>query len=204
MRTTAIKAIFNYWRSIATGTVPARTTVDPRALKAHLPDLFMLERLNQARFGFRLAGTRLCARYGRELRNSDFMALWPNAQHAQILTALNRCVQTGQPLVLDGTAAVYDGDSVGFQILVLPLADANGQVSRIMGAMITDNDVAMRYGTPIISQMLQDVTIPDTGLVIVPETTSAFAAARQTSVSFLRVVDGSKMADAPRGANAAA
>jgi hypothetical protein len=192
MREAAVKAIYSYWRAIAAGEpVPARTAIDPRALKSHLADLFILERLDRAVFSFRLAGTRVCARYGRELRDRDFIRLWSGEQQGEILASLNRCLQKPEPLVLKGTAATLDAANVDFQILLLPLADANGQVNRILGAMITADDIALKQGATLISQTVEAVVTPSLGSAA-PQTTAAFIRARPTHVSFLRVVDGSK------------
>ncbi len=201
MREAAVKAIYSYWRSIAADdAVPARAAVDPRALKAHLADLFILERLDRAVFGFRLAGTRICARYGRELRDHDFVRLWPSEQQGEILASLNRCLQKPEPLVLKGTAATLDGQSVGFQVLLLPLADPSGQATRILGAMITADDLALKQGATLISQTVEGVVTPSLGVARAAQATSAFVRARETHVSFLRVVDGSKDAQRERPA----
>lgn len=204
MREAAVKSIYTYWRSLAANdSVPARNAIDPRALKSHLADLFILERLDRAVFGFRLAGTRVCARYGRELRDHDFVRLWPSQQHAQVLSSLNRCLQKPEPLVLRGNAATLDGQAVPFQVLLLPLCDANGQVTRILGAMITADDQALRQGATLISQTLEGVITPSLGVTREPAAAPAFVAGRETRVSFLRIVDGSKAIGDKLAVNAA-
>lgn len=190
----AAKAILSYWRSVAPETgAPERSAIDPRALKAHLPDLFILERMDRAVFAFRLAGTRLCARYGRELRDHDFVRLWQTRQHGQILGALNQTLQNAEPVLIKGAAATLDGKSVPFDIVLMPLNDAEGRPTRILGAMITQDNVALRDGVPLISQAFEHIAVAaveDAPLDFAA--TAAFTAARETHVSFLRVVDGDK------------
>ncbi|BCW88331.1 hypothetical protein sos41_14700 [Alphaproteobacteria bacterium SO-S41] len=195
MRQTAAKAILSYWQAIApeAGGAPAHATVEPRALKAQLPDLFLVERLDRAVFAFRLAGTRLCARYGRELRDHDFVRLWPAAQQGEILAQLNRCLQTAQPVMLRGVAATLDGKPVGFEIVLMPLTDAEGRATRVLGAMLTDDDKALRDGAILISQRLENSSdAADYERALEDASSAAFSKARETKVSFLRVVDGLK------------
>ncbi len=196
MRQAAAQTILSYWQAIQpeAGGAPAHATVEPRALKSHLPDLFVVERLDRAVFAFRLAGTRLCARYGRELRDHDFVRLWPAAQQGEILTQLNHCLQSARPVVLQGAAATLDGKTVAFEILMMPLTDAEGRATRLLGAMLAADDRALRDGTILISQRLEaSVDAAQHATVIAaPQTSAVFAGARETKVSFLRVVDGSR------------
>lgn len=192
MRQTAARTILSYWQAIAPDDgAPAQASVAPRALKRFLPDIFLLERLDRAVFAFRMAGTRLCARYGRELRDHDFVRLWPAAQHGDILAALGRCLQDARPVTLEGAAATLDGKTVSFQILLMPLTDTEGRVTRLLGAMLTADDQALRDGQILINQTL-DAAIDPLRAAAYAEPTPAFAMARETKVSFLRVVDGWK------------
>lgn len=188
MRQSAAKAIFSYWQSLApeAGVAPARSAIEPRHLKPHLPDIFILERLDRAVFAFRLAGTRLCARYGRELRDHDFIRLWPAADHGLMLEALNRCLQAPEPVALRGVAATLDGRSVAFDLLLLPIADSDGQVTRIMGALLPEDDRALREGAIYVSQTIERAVEAELETIA----SAAFAEARETHVAFLRVIDG--------------
>ena len=166
MRQTAARTILSYWQAIAPDEgAPAQASVAPRALKRFLPDIFLLERLDRAVFAFRMAGTRLCARYGRELRDHDFVRLWPAAQHGDILAALGRCLQDARPVTLEGAAATLDGKTVSFQILLMPLTDTEGRVTRLMGAMLTADDQALRDGQILINQTLDAAIDPLLSLI---------------------------------------
>jgi hypothetical protein len=196
MRQAAAQTILSYWQAIApeAGGAPAHATVEPRALKGLLPDLFVIERHDRAVFAFRLAGTRLCARYGRELRDHDFVRLWPASQQGEILTQLNHCLQSARPVVLQGAAATLDGKAVAFEIVLMPLTDGEGRATRILGAMLPADDRALRDGAILISQRLETSldAMHYPVAVTAPQPSAVFAGARETKVSFLRVVDGSR------------
>lgn len=194
MRQAAATKILSYWDSLsADSAVPAASAVDPRALKSHLPDLFMIERLDRAVFAFRLAGTRMCQRFGRELRDHDFVRLFPAAQQGDVLAQLTSALQTGESLVLDARAATLDGTIVAAEIVLMPLTDAEGRVVRLLGALLPEDDFALRHGEIYVSLRLEAATTgAGYGAAAAAAATAVFASARETHVSFLRVVDGTK------------
>lgn len=205
MRQTTATQILNHWSSLKTGdSAPAFSDIDPRALKFALPDLFILERHAQAVFSFRLAGTRMCQRFGRELRDHDFVRLFPAAQHGALLVELGRALQTGEPVVLTARAATLNDDSTEAELVLLPLADASGNVVRILGALLPDNDEAVRNGECYIALHLSGaVSAAKYADATREAAVASFAAARETHVSFLRVVDGHKDRRADAGSAAA-
>src|SRR5687768_17621081 len=69
--------LFQYWNRLRNGRVaPKRTEIEPADIKALLPDTFILEKDTRREAVFRLAGTRLCSLYGRELKGFSFPSLW--------------------------------------------------------------------------------------------------------------------------------
>lgn len=194
MRQDAATKILAYWESLqGDAPVPSAASVDPRALKGHLPDIFMLERLDRAVFAFRLAGTRMCARFGRELRDHDFIRLFPAAQQGEMLTRLNQALQAGESVVLDALAATLDGRTIETQIVLMPLTDGEGNVVRLLGALLPADDFALRNGEIYVALRLEAATTGAAyGAAAEAAASAVFAAARETHVSFLRVVDGMK------------
>ena len=70
-------ALFQYWNRLRAGRpAPKRTEIEPADIKTLLADTFILERDTRGEAVFRLAGTRLCASYGRELKGFAFASLW--------------------------------------------------------------------------------------------------------------------------------
>ncbi len=194
MRQAAATKILAYWDSLnSESLVPAASAVDPRALKSHLPDLFMLERLDRAVFAFRLAGTRMCQRFGRELRDHDFVRLFPAKQHGEVLAQLNRALQTGESVVIQAGAVMLDNTTVGAEIVLMPLTDAEGRVVRLLGALLPEDNDALRNGECYVALRLEAAqSAAAYGAAQEAAANAVFAAARETRVSFLRVVDGHK------------
>ena len=68
---------FAYWDQKRAGAqAPDRSEIEPEAVRDLLPDIFVLSCDNAARFPFRVAGTRLCALLGRDLKDKSFLELF--------------------------------------------------------------------------------------------------------------------------------
>ena len=77
---------------------------------------------------FRLAGTRLCATYGRELKGLPFRLLFPN--NDRLVARLVSRVMEGRSVVVIGSEAISrDGRSIAFEALLLPLDAGEGRRS---------------------------------------------------------------------------
>ncbi|SPZ35149.1 PAS domain-containing protein [Agrobacterium tumefaciens] len=73
MKSMAGLDIYAYWDELrGKRSAPRREDIDPAKLKHHLGDLFILTDKGENTPFFRLAGTRLCDLFGRELRIARF------------------------------------------------------------------------------------------------------------------------------------
>jgi hypothetical protein len=80
MQQEATIALFQYWNRLRGGRpVPLRSEIEPADIKRLLADTFILEADGRDEAIFRLAGTRLCAVYGRELKGFAFPSLGARA-----------------------------------------------------------------------------------------------------------------------------
>src|SRR5690606_38903850 len=77
MRHEGTTDLFRYWNRLRDGRpAPKRTEIEPADIKTLLADTFILEKDVRGEAVFRLAGTRLCAIFGRELKGFAFTSLW--------------------------------------------------------------------------------------------------------------------------------
>ena len=77
MKNEATIDLFSYWNRLrGQRPAPTRTEIEPSDIRQHLADTFILERDARGESVFRLAGTRVCATYGRELKNFSFSSLF--------------------------------------------------------------------------------------------------------------------------------
>lgn len=136
MRHAATRILFAYWdRLRGDRAAPERGEIEPGAIRHVLADTFILEVDVAGQAVFRLAGTRLCALAGAELRGRPFASLWPDDAAAEV----GHLVDT----VLDDTAGVIGGivgttargATVNLELLMLPLRHRGKTHARMLGAL---------------------------------------------------------------------
>ncbi|MBD3848163.1 hypothetical protein GGC47_001687 [Bosea sp. OAE752] len=136
MKNTSTRLVFDYWDALrGERAAPERGEIEPGALRHALADTFILENEPIGPV-FRLAGTRLCALIGHELRGRPFAAIWPEVE-AQ--GDMRRLVQT----VMDETAGAVAGLSgetstgapIYLELLLLPLRYRGRTHARVLGAL---------------------------------------------------------------------
>lgn len=136
MKNTSTRLVYEYWDELrGERAAPERGEIEPGALRHALADTFVLENEPIGPV-FRLAGTRICALIGSELRGRAFSALWPDVESQG---EIRRLVQT----VMDETAGAVAGLSaetqtgapVYLELLLLPLRYRGRTHARVLGAL---------------------------------------------------------------------
>jgi hypothetical protein len=141
MKTRPSTDIFRYWQTLRQGSdVPSRDQIDPGALRHILADLFILEADGAAAPRFRLAGTRICSLFVRELRGTRFDGLWSASDMARLSRIARTVLAGGAPMLVQASGITANGDRLDVEIALLPLrstagASSNGPADRIFGSM---------------------------------------------------------------------
>ena len=105
-RSAAIRRLADYWeaqRGIA--FAPSRDDIDPSAMKADLPNLFMLDVLRDgADYRYRLVGTKVAAFSRRDVTGRTFSELYGNQPQVleQVLAVFAKVLSTRRPVYASG------------------------------------------------------------------------------------------------------
>ena len=84
MKHAASRELYAYWEERrGTRPAPERAEIEPGAIRGVLSDAFILALDGSAGHPVRLAGTRVCALFGRELKGESFLDLWGAAKPAR-------------------------------------------------------------------------------------------------------------------------
>ena len=137
MRHPSTKTVFDYWNAQrGTRAAPERADIDPIAIRHALGDTFMLAADFVDELRFRLAGTRVCALFCREIKGETFAGLWNETSRdlIQELLGIVTSEQVGAVAGLRGRAA--DGDTVDLELLLLPLAHSGHARIRALGVLV--------------------------------------------------------------------
>lgn len=133
-----LRPVRDYWeRKRGARPMPPRHEVEPAELKAYLRNLFLIEPLPGAEFRYRLLGSEITDRYGRNSTGKTVRETY--AQQPAIAdwyTALLQAVTTcRRPVFASGTLATVGKGHVLSEAVFLPLSDDGASVTMIFGAV---------------------------------------------------------------------
>ncbi len=153
--------LYSYWKQLkGNRPAPERSEIEPADIRNLLPDTFILETDELEGTSFRLAGTRTCALFGRDLKNADLLSLWSDRDKETLASSLHILRQEAMAISLrwEGRTARYHETSG--EIIMLPLIQEN-MVCRVLGTLVTQ-DTPYWLGTFPLS------TLDITGLRMIP------------------------------------
>src|SRR5262245_36590459 len=85
MKSPSSRELFAYWEERrGARSAPERGDIEPGSIRSVLGDSFILTLDAAGDHPFRLAGTRVCAIFGRELKGEPFVQLWDAGDRDQI------------------------------------------------------------------------------------------------------------------------
>lgn len=129
------RALYDYWNALrGKRSSPQRAEIEPHALKDILSEVFILEREDALTYRFRLAGTDICALYGQELRSRNLLDYWSREQRESIESLLYSVTEDAAAAVLGVDAEIEAGESVGLELLLLPLRTEDAKITRVLGS----------------------------------------------------------------------
>jgi hypothetical protein len=132
------RELFDYWnKRRGQRQVPTRADIEPSGIRNILGDTFVLEAGNNQSHRFRIAGTRLCALFGRELKAESFVMLWQRPWQMAIRELIAVSIEEKVGIVASATAATSDDTlaPVHLEMLLLPLASQSRGEAHVMGTL---------------------------------------------------------------------
>lgn len=154
-------ALFQYWNGLRDGrAAPRRTEIEPGDIKSLLADTFILEKDARGEAVFRLAGTRLCAIYGRELKGFSFPSLWKEKDQRLIARLAHGAFTSKSVVVITYQGFSRGGRENGFELLLLPL-DGGIESPRCLGVMSAGAKPYWLGADPIVEAGIETVRVID-------------------------------------------
>lgn len=121
MKHPSSRAFFAYWdKKRGTARAPDRSDVDPAAVRELLGDIFVLSCEPKTGFPFRVAGTRVCALAGLDLKDQSFTALFTEASRGEIEEIATVAADETLGAIAGLTAPREDGSKAHLELLLLP------------------------------------------------------------------------------------
>ena len=193
MRHSASKDLFRYWDLLRNGRpAPERGEIEPGEIRSILGDTFILEMSLQFRtVAFRLAGTRLCTAYGRELKGLGFLALWSENDNYEVAKLVSFVYRDNQPVMLSYAAQNGNGRFLEYEMLLLPLARAADGNARMLGIATPRSNPYWLGTEPLATNHLRSSRTIAAKPGLDPVLRDA-PLSRQRRVGHLTVMDGGK------------
>jgi len=153
--------LFHYWNRLrGERAAPTRAEVEPADIKTMLADTFILERDTRGEAVFRLAGTRLCATYGREMKGFAFPSLWQAKDQRLVAKLAHGVFQSKSVVVIEFEGTSAAGRRNFFELLLLPL-DGGVENPRALGVLSAGEKVFWLGADPIVEGTIDSVHVVD-------------------------------------------
>ena len=123
MKHPASREFFAYWDAQrGSAAAPERGDLAPEAVRHLLGDIFVLSYDAAAGHPFRVAGTRLCALSGRDLKGQSFSALFDPDSRREIDDIVGIVAEETLATVAGVTARTPAGPPAHLELLLLPFS----------------------------------------------------------------------------------
>ena len=136
MKNNSSQIVFEYWERLrGSRAAPERGEIEPGAIRDALADTFILE-TDKGQVLFRLAGTRLDALFGRQLKGLSLDDAWNEPQGKDDLSRLVESVMNETAGAVAGfVAETSENDRLHMEMLLLPLRHHGRTHSRMLGTL---------------------------------------------------------------------
>jgi hypothetical protein len=123
MKHPSSREFFAYWdEKRGAARAPDRSDLEPGAVRELLGDIFVLSYDGASRFPFRVAGTRVCALLGCDLKDKSFSALFAPNNRREIEEIVAVVAEEMLAAVAGITATTEDGAPAHLELLLLPFS----------------------------------------------------------------------------------
>jgi len=121
MKHPSSREFFAYWDAKrGDARAPDRSEIEPGAVRELLGDIFVLSYDNDAGYPFRVAGTRVGALLGRDLKDASFSALFTPDSRREIEGIISYVAEEMLAAIAGITATSEDGTTAHLELLLLP------------------------------------------------------------------------------------
>lgn len=161
MRHEGTISLFRYWDRLRRGRpAPRRTEIEPADIKTLLADTFILEKDARGEAVFRLAGTRLCAVAGRELKGFAFTSLWAQKDQRVVARLVYGTLHQNSVVVFGIEGVSRSGRRTAFEMLVLPL-EGGIDNQRALGSLMAIDKPFWLGADPIVEYHVDTLRVID-------------------------------------------
>jgi hypothetical protein len=152
MKHPSIRALFDHWQERRGGRMmPERAEIEPGAIRRTLADTFILSFEPSMGHPFRLAGTRVCALFGREIKGEAFVHLFAPGARREMGELL--AIVAEECIGMVASAREVGESATSLELMLLPLGYQGGSgTARFLGAL-APNDPPHWLGSRVVGAL---------------------------------------------------
>jgi hypothetical protein len=141
-----LQALETYWQRLRhTGDIPARSDLNPARIEHVLPHTFILQRVAAGMARFRVAGQRLHDLLKMDPRGMPFSTIFDQDSHDDLRHVIEAvCADPAIVGLQVRSQASLLRPSLDGAVLLLPMRDTSGSMTRILGAIVTPDATSQR------------------------------------------------------------
>jgi len=152
MKHPSTRGLFEYWTDRrGDRPAPERFDIDPAEIRHALGDTFMLAADFVDELRFRLAGTRVCALFCREIKGESFTSLWDEASRRAAEDLANAVTGENEGFVAGLIGRAEDGRELALEMLLLPLSHVGHARIRALGVLAPIEPPYWLGETPVVA-----------------------------------------------------
>ncbi len=137
---------------------PERSDIQPAACRHLLGDMFILQEGDNAS-NYRLAGTRLCAMFGRELKRETFSNTFVPIDRKLANNWVANMGRDDYLVLLCTQAHTAQGHAINLETLLMPLMHNGVANSRTVGICVPESRPGWLGMIPLVSQRIKSVRV---------------------------------------------
>ncbi len=160
MKHAVSRELFEYWNRVrGNEPAPPRSAIEPSDLRRVLPDTFILEVNDREHYAVRLAGTRVCSVYCRELKGTNLLDLWQAEDRSAIATLAAAVSEDGAAAVVTVDVRTARNQDVACEMILLPLRHGGMAFERILGSMAALERPHWLGSQPVVRQTITSLRL---------------------------------------------
>lgn len=160
MKHQATRDLYQYWQKLrGARPAPERSEIEPADIRHLLGNTFILEVVSRREYRFRLAGTKVCALYGREMKGKDFAEFWDQKDREAVATMLSAITSDAAATVMGLSGRSDHGRDLPMEVIMLPLKQRNEGYTRILGSLSAMDDPFWIGIHPIMKQSISSMRL---------------------------------------------
>ncbi len=161
MKHATTRELYDYWTRVrGRDRAPLRSAIEPSDIRRILAETFILEVGGREDYMVRLAGTRVCSIYCREIKGSNFLDLWSGEDRHAMATLAAAVAEDGAAAVVTVSARTARDQDLLCELIMLPLRHGDGAgFDRVLGSVAALERPYWLGSDPVVSQSIASLRL---------------------------------------------